>query len=210
MALVLLMVVGAAAVALLTGGSWRALAGLPVKGGRLVVIAVAAQLAGGWLAELTNHAGFYVVGLVLTALAGGAFCVRNLRILGVPLITAGLVLNALAVIANGAMPVSRAAAERAGVSLTTISAGSDPRHVVAGAHTRLRPITDDIAVPLPGLPEVISLGDALIAAGLAELVFCGMRSNRRRRGAPAVSTSAAPAVAWLERDLEPTRLTSST
>jgi hypothetical protein len=196
MALALLLAVTAAALGLRTGGSWKALAGLPIKGGRLVVIAVAAQLLGGWLAELTNLGGFYVAGLILTALAAGAFCVRNIRILGVPLITAGLVLNALAVSANGAMPVSRTAADRAGVSVATIAAGDDPRHELGNAQTRLRPATDVIPVPMPRFPEVVSLGDALIAAGIGELVFFGMhRPRRRRKPVPATAASRTPAVA---------------
>jgi hypothetical protein len=100
---------------------------------------------------------------------------------GVPLITLGLVLNAAVVALNGAMPVSTDAAARARVSVAAIAAGNDSRHSLANSATTLSSLGDVIPVPLPWRPEVVSPGDALVAAGLGELVLLGMR--RRRRGA---------------------------
>ena len=179
MGLSLVLLVGAAGLALLAGGSFAALSDLPIRGGRLVVIAVVAQLVGTGLARATGLPGFYPVGLALSALAALAFCVRNLRLAGVPLIALGLSLNALVVVLNGTMPVSIDAATRAGVSLHEIASGSDPRHSIAGPDTTWRVLGDVIAVPLPLRPEVVSPGDLLIAAGLAELVLLGMRPRRR-------------------------------
>jgi Family of unknown function (DUF5317) len=180
-ALALILLVGAAVVARAMGGSWSALANLPIKGGRLVAIAVLAQLLGGGLARLTGHSGFYAAGLAVSALAALAFCMRNIRLAGVPLITAGLVANALIVGLNSGMPVSIAAASRARVPITAIASGDDPRHTIAGYGTTWRTLGDVIPVPLPWRPEVVSPGDALIAAGLAEFVVLGMRPRRRRR-----------------------------
>ena len=154
---------------------------LRLRGRRLVVIAVVAQLPGAGVAEVTGTGWVYAVGLAVSALAALAFCARNLRVTGVPLVTAGLLLNAVVVGANAAMPVSIAAAARAGVSIDQIAAGNDPRHEIAGAGTHLRPLGDVIPAPLPVLPEVASPGDLLIAAGLAELVVLAMRRPRRRR-----------------------------
>jgi hypothetical protein len=179
-ALALILLVGAAAVALAAGGTWAALADLPLVGGRLVVVAVLAQLFGGGLARLTDLNGFYPAGLAISALAALAFCLRNIRLSGVPLVTLGLICNALVVALNGAMPVSASAAVRAGVPVAGIAAGNDARHRIAGTGTTLHDLGDVIPVPLPGRPEVLSPGDALIAAGLGELVLLGMRPSRRR------------------------------
>jgi hypothetical protein len=179
-ALALILLVGAAGLALAVGGSWAGLANLPLSGRRLVAVAVLAQLAGSGLASVTDRHGFYPVGLAISALAALVFCLRNIRLAGVPLVTLGLVCNALVVSLNGAMPVSTAAAARANVPIQAIAAGKDARHDIAGSATTLRPLGDVIAVPLPWRPEVVSPGDALIAAGLGEFVLLGMRPRRRR------------------------------
>jgi hypothetical protein len=193
-ALALILLVGAAALALATGGSWSAFAGLPIRGARPVLIAVLAQLLGSGLARLTDLHGFYPVGLAISALAALAFCLRNIRLAGVPLITVGLAVNALVVVVNGAMPVSTDAAARARVSVAPIASGDDIRHSIAGAGTTLRPFGDVIPLPLPWRPEVVSPGDALIAAGLGELVLLGMR-RRRAADEPRPAAKAPSAVA---------------
>jgi hypothetical protein len=192
--LALVLLVGAAGVALATGGSWARLARLPIKGRRLVAISVLAQLVGGGLAWITGLHWFYPAGLAVSALAALAFCLRNLRLAGVPLVTLGLVSNALVVLVNGAMPVSIEAAARANVPITTIAAGEDARHAIAGPGTTWRTLGDVIPVPLPVRPEVVSPGDVLIAAGLAEFVFLGMRSRRRRTNPAARNRSAGSVV----------------
>ena len=170
----LLTVVGAGVLALIAGGRLRAFTELHVRGLWYVVLAVAAQVAGGWLASGTGHSGFYTAGLALSAASGLAFCVRNLHLAGVPLITLGLALNALVVGLNAAMPVSIFAASRSGVPLTSIAAGNDPRHTIAGYGSTWRQLGDVIPVPLPVVPEVVSAGDVLVAAGLAEFVVIAM------------------------------------
>lgn len=183
MGLTLILLVGAAAISVAAGGSFAALSDLPIKGGRLVVIAVLAQLFGAGLARATDLSGFYPAGLVVSALAALAFCARNIRIPGVPLVTLGLLLNALVVSVNGAMPVSTSAAARANVPIRQIAAGDDARHSIAGSGTTWRVLGDVIPAPIPLRPEVVSPGDVLIAAGLAEFVLLGMRPRRRRRPA---------------------------
>jgi hypothetical protein len=126
--LALILLVGAAGIAVASGGSVAALGELRLRGTRLVVFAAIFQLLGGGLARLTNASGFYAAGLALSALAALAFCVRNVRIAGLPLVTLGLVANALVVVVNGTMPVSAAAARRANVPIAAIAAGTDPRH----------------------------------------------------------------------------------
>jgi hypothetical protein len=194
--LALVVLLGAAALAIALGGSWASLTGLRVRGGRLVAVAVAAQLLGSGLTQVTNVTGFYSAGLALSAVAALAFCLRNLSLAGVPLVTLGLLVNAVVVLLNGAMPVSIVAAARANVGIVDIAAGNDARHDIAGRGTTLRSIGDDIPVPLPWRPEVVSPGDVLIAAGLGELVLLGM-GPRRRSAKPADSTASRPAAVVL-------------
>ncbi|MBV9484754.1 MAG: DUF5317 domain-containing protein [Frankiaceae bacterium] len=179
MALAVILLGGAAVLAGLLGGSWANFSALPIRSSRLVAVAVAAQVLGNLLSRLTGLHGFYPAGLALSALTALVFCARNLTVAGVPLITLGLLSNALVVAINGTMPVSIDAAARANISVAAIAAGDDARHEIAGRNTTLRRLGDVIPLPLPVQPEVVSPGDALIAAGIGELVFLGMRGRRR-------------------------------
>jgi hypothetical protein len=177
--LVVLVVVGAAVIAAFAGGRWSAFASLHLRAMRLVVVAVAAQILG---AELADHAGkswCYTAGLAVSAAAALGFCLANLRIAGIPLVAIGLVSNAVVVARNGEMPVSIDAAHRAGVSTLSIAGHNDPRHTIAGKGSVWRTLGDVIPVPLPGLREVASPGDILVAAGLGEFVV--VTSRRRRK-----------------------------
>lgn len=170
MTLVALALVVAILAARRRGGTLAALARRPPVAARLVVLAVLAQGTGALLAGRG-----YPVGLALSAFFAAAFLVRNRGRAGLPLVAGGFVLNALVVAANGAMPVSGAAAQRAGVPLA-----ADERHEPATGATRLAPLGDVVPVPLPPRREVASPGDALVAAGLALYVFHGMRTGRRK------------------------------
>jgi len=174
--LAVVVLVGAVAAGLVAGGSWRRLVNLPLRRLSLVVAAVLAQ-AGGALVGLlgvADESASYVVGLALSAALALAFCAWNARVAGVPLVTAGLILNAIVVGANGAMPVSIVAAYHARVPIAAISAHTDARHEIAGVGTALPWLGDVVPVPLPLRPEVVSAGDVLVVAGLAELVVVGM------------------------------------
>jgi hypothetical protein len=173
--------VGAVAVGYALGGAWSRLTSLHLRWRRFVVAAVVAQLGGALVGVLGygDPRRAYVVGLATSALCAAAFCARNLRVAGVPLVTLGLVSNAIVVAANGAMPVSLAAANRADVPIIDIATGHDSRHEIAGPGTTLRFLGDVIPVPLPVRSEIVSPGDVVVAAGLAELVVMGMLRRRR-------------------------------
>jgi hypothetical protein len=174
--LAVVVLVGAVLAGLAFGGSWRRLVELRLRRLGLVAAAVLAQAGGAavGLLGVADESTSYVVGLAVSAALTLAFCARNARVAGVPLVTLGLILNAIVVGANGAMPVSIVAAYHARVPIAAISAGTDARHEIAGDGTTLRWLGDVVAVPLPVRPEVVSAGDVLVVAGLAELVVVGM------------------------------------
>ena len=180
MLLVLVVLATALVVGRLAGGTLTGLGSMRIRHAWLAAVAVALQgagaLAGGPLTA---------VGLGASALALGALLALNRGLRGTGLVALGLLSNALVVGANGAMPVSFLAAERAGVDVGHLSLGSDGRHELLGPDTRLPLLADVVPVPLPLRPEVHSPGDLGVAAGLAQLVVVGMRTGRPRREGPA-------------------------
>lgn len=171
MVVVVLSLVVGLVVGLLRGGRLDALARVRVVRPWLVLAAVCALLLG------LVGSGAHVVGAVASVLCVAAFLAANRRLPGLALVAAGLFLNTVVVVANGAMPVSRSAAARAGVSTDTLL--SDPRYVTADAGTRLEPLGDVVPVPLPLVPAVVSPGDVLVASGLA--LFAAVAPVRARR-----------------------------
>lgn len=185
MALVTVVLVLAALLGAAAGGRAAALSRVPLTGWRLLAGATVCQLGGSVIARTAGWSAAYEAGSVTAVLLLTGFLVSNTRLPGVPLIAAGLLLNLVAVLANGAMPVSRWAAGRAGVDLTGIAAGLDARHVVATSATSLRPLTDVVPAPMPWFPEVVSPGDVLVAAGLGLLLvtaLCWGQIGRRSGG----------------------------
>jgi hypothetical protein len=155
------------------GGRLGNLAHLRLQHGWLVVVAVAFQVMGAFAGG-----ALYPLGLAVSVALLVGFLVRNRGVRGTGLVALGLLANALVVGLNGAMPVSAHASGRAGVSTQDLLAGTDPRHELADATTRLRPLGDVIPVLLPGRPEIVSPGDVLVAAGLGQLVFLAVRRRQ--------------------------------
>lgn len=164
--LVVVAVLAALAWARLREGRLDRLAALRLREPWLLALALAAQVAGA-LAGGRLHA----VGLAASALLVLGFLGRNRRLRGTGLVALGLLTNALVVAANGAMPVSLAAADAAGAQVQAVRDGADPRHLPMGPGTRLRALGDVVPVPLPVRPEVVSPGDLLVAAGLVRLLL---------------------------------------
>ncbi len=173
--LVLLVLLAALVVGWACGGSLADLGELPLRRRRLVLLAVLAQVAGG-----LAGGGAYPVGLVGSALLAVAFLGSNRGVRGTGLVGLGLAANALVVALNGAMPVGAPAAARAGVSLSDVVYGIDRRHELADDDTRLPLLADVVPLPVPRLPQVVSPGDVLVAAGVGQLVVVGMGRGRRR------------------------------
>jgi hypothetical protein len=183
--LVLLVMVLAAGAALATGGRFGQLAGNTLTGVHWLAAAAIGQLLGSVFGGTA-----YLVGLLGSAVCIAVFLRMNLRHPGVGLLALGFFSNAVVVALNGAMPVSLAALERAGVGAAVVT---DPRHEVSDAATRLPWLGDVVPVALPGLGQAVSPGDVLIAAGAGLLLYAGMGGSGR------VPTTSAPV--W--DDLEP-------
>lgn len=160
----------------LLGGSLRRLESVRLRRVWLLVAAVVAQLVGAFTATGWAYAGVLVASLLLAV----GFLLANRTLAGRGLLGTGLALNALVITANGAMPVELSAATLAGVQTGPLVA--DARHEVGDAGTRLALLDDRIPLPLPLSPQVLSVGDVLVAAGAGLLVA---QSMRRRVAPPA-------------------------
>lgn len=198
MTLVVTALLAALVVGRLAGGSVERLGALPLRRRRLVGLALLAQVAG-----VVGGGPVHAAGLALATGLVLAFLLVNRGVRGTGLVALGLAANALVVGLNGAMPVSTAAAARAGVATADLAA--DARHEVADRSTRLPVLGDVVPLPLPLRPEVVSPGDVLVAAGVAQLVVAGMlRPLRPVPPLPAwVRSSGAPA--GRRRQLPPVR-----
>jgi hypothetical protein len=181
-----------------SGGSLSGFGRLRLRFPALVVAALAAQLLG------TVAGGpLHLVGLVVSLALALAFVLVNRALAGTGLVAVGLLGNMVVIGANGAMPVSLAAAERAGAPVEHLLAGTDPRHELQGDATRLSALGDVIPVRHPVRPEVVSVGDVLIASGLAQLVVVAMRSATRPAGPGGRSAAPSRRRGQLRRALPP-------
>ena len=175
----------------------------------LLVVAVLGGLVAGWLRQPIGARGvrphvrrlpLLALGAFGTALAQlleddaatvalGAslavllsFVAANAHLTGVVVIGCGLLLNLLAVVLNGGMPVRGEALVRAGVVeqaelATTTFRGA--RHLETRADSVA--VLGDI-LPVPVAREVLSFGDLIIVAGAADAVREVVRRRRRPWG----------------------------
>ncbi|MEE8442194.1 MAG: DUF5317 domain-containing protein [Dehalococcoidia bacterium] len=124
-----------------------------------------------------------------------AFVVANWRSIGIAVIGIGLVLNFMAIMANGGyMPVTEEALAKAGlqelaasVAVGEMVPGSKDIFVASGS-SRLYPLTDIVTVKWPW-PTVASAGDFIVGLGLVVVLIQGCRRLYVREG---VSSDKAP------------------
>jgi hypothetical protein len=76
-------------------------------------------------------------------------------------------LNALVIFLNNAMPVSRWAADIAGVA--SFGGELGVKHEIAGPGTVLGFLGD--VIPIPNTGQIVSLGDIVLAIGIGVLVY---------------------------------------
>ncbi len=186
--------------ALLAGGQLAAIGSTRFRVAALLGIVLCCQVAGVLLGRLGFPAGpAYAAACLVSAVLLVLVARSDGGLPGAELVAIGLFLNALVMAANVNMPVSDYAAAQAGAPA---SVATDSRHEPATAVTSLRLLGEVIPVPLPLRPEVVSIGDLLIAAGLAQLAFGAVKPYGRRprhvrsakapAKAPAVTASVVP------------------
>jgi hypothetical protein len=157
-------------IALLRGGRPMRLAQVPLRHAYLVVLGLGVQVVifSSWWSRLGGEPwipSLYILSMLILAV----WFVLNLRLPGMTVIGLGLLLNLVAIAANGGrMPTSSDALERAGMA-TRISNPQEATHAnssLANEETRLYYLTDIFALP-KGIPlaNVFSIGDVCVALG---------------------------------------------
>ena len=153
-------------IGLVTGGKIRHAAGRRVRWWPLLVVGFGLALAadrlmsGPW-----GYAAMIVGPVILLVWAAG-----NARLTGVGLVALGVAVNALVLTVDRGMPVERTALVRAAVIPSRVAPVSlvGRRHHVATAADHLRLLDDRIA--LGPSRQVVSIGDVILAVGVADLV----------------------------------------
>ena len=184
-------VVGGLLAGALLGGSLANLEHLSLRFASLVVLALLVQIVafspiGARLphdAVIGLHIGSYVLLLVCVA--------ANIRRPPVMVFGAGVLSNAVTIVVNGGyMPASRAALRLAGLPVSAIPHNNSE---LAASGDHLRFLGDVFALPhsLP-LANVFSIGDILIAIGLAWLIAEGMRGASEPAQVPVEPAPADP------------------
>ncbi|MQA99877.1 MAG: hypothetical protein GEU78_06230 [Actinobacteria bacterium] len=171
----------AALVARLRGGSLESLAATPFRWPLLLWTSLIAQIAfGAWDPEWLGSTGGLAVILATNVLVA-AFLAFNRRLPGMVLAAVGTMLNVLVIAVNGAMPVALGAAQIAGAGVRDLGI----KHEILDAETRL-PWLGDV-IPVPGLRVLISVGDVLLAIGIAWLVYRRTMAGAGEASEPAAS-----------------------
>ncbi len=155
----------------LTGGSLRRLGQIRVRWVWLGPVAVLVQTVLVTIApggSPTIHALIHIGTYALL----GTFLWVNRRLPGVPVISAGALLNAVTILANGGVMPAGARAER----LAGMVLGKGFHNSAVLAHPHLLWFGDIIPVPWP-LPNVMSVGDCVIYLGLLVLLHRVCRSD---------------------------------
>jgi len=177
---VLLLAVG---ISYLRGGRLHRIADAPLRHSWLLFAGLALQLlvdlgAGRGLLEGAGTVGYLL--LLASQLLVLSWVLANWQLSGMLLVGIGLLLNAVVIGANGAMPVDPEAIAALGIEGAEVAPG---KHVVLTEDTRLPWLADIWA--LPPLRSIISMGDVVLAAGLIPLTHALMSYRpaavRRRR-----------------------------
>ena len=176
MEIALVIAVLAVGVGVLRGGSLEQLAGTQFRAIPLLIAGIGLQILFSlWSPSWLNEAVSLGV-LISSNMLVLSFLVVNRVLPGVVIAAVGLVLNLAVISSNGAMPVSPDAARAAGARELVISEGAI-KHEILDNDTELGFLGDVIPIPWPGF--VISIGDIVLAAGIAVLAYSQTKSGPR-------------------------------
>ena len=170
-------------IGLVTGGRISGLAAIRIRWPGAIVggLVIQVVLFSPQVAARVGDLGPWIY--VASTMLVGAAVLRNWALPGMPVVAAGAACNLVAILANGgSMPASRAAIELMGGPGPAIQAGYSNSSIAADP--TLWFLTDVFAMPrwVP-LANVFSLGDLLIAGGIALVIVLAMRSARAATGA---------------------------
>lgn len=167
-------------VALFRGGKWSNLSTFKFKMQWLVFVAIILQVMifnpiWGKYQVLNLYTNYiYIVSMVLLI----AFALANIRVAGIKAIFAGMLSNAIAIIANGGYMPSDPAALKNLLSVEAMnqlqSGSASYNSVVINEQTNLKYLSDIIYIPNI---NVYSIGDVLIAVG-AFIIIQRIMMNR--------------------------------
>ena len=159
----------------LSGGDLRRLGGLRLRGIWLGPLAVVLQTALVTIAPGGSHTVHSAIHILTYALIA-VFLWINRRVVGTPIIAVGAFLNGLAITVNGGVMPTAATADR----VAGLSTGQGFHNSAVLAHPHLLWLGDIIPVPWP-LPNVLSVGDVIIFAGLLVLLHRTCHSREAER-----------------------------
>lgn len=171
-----LVVLVAALVPFLTGGSYRRLADAPWRWGGLLALGLGLQLlldTGAIPHSSWHNVGFGVLVASYVILVG--FCAGNVLMRGMAVVLIGVALNAFVVVIDQGMPVRIPPDWQHGQNAISATVKHHPRE--PGDH--LLVLTDIIV--LRRLNAIISFGDLIIAFGLVDATYWASRRARRSR-----------------------------
>jgi hypothetical protein len=170
---ILFVVVAAVVVGLLAGGSIRSFPTIALRWWQLAAIGLALQFA-----PISDRYAFAALVTSLALLIVFAFI--NLRSPGFILILMGLTLNAVVIVSNHGMPVTRAAlagSEGAVEVAAELRASGGTKHHLADGGSVLLPLADTIGIPAP-VGAVVSVGDVCLYLGMGWFVAAALRPRR--------------------------------
>jgi hypothetical protein len=172
--LVLLALAGGVMFGYAQGGRLAWLVRVPLRRNRLLLTAISLYVLGVLTGLLWEPMLGILSGLAWLTIAFYAWVNRAVQ--GLALVAAGLAANAMVLLLNGAMPLSVAAAERAGADSSALLIPTE--RVELGPDTLLPWLGKTVPIAFPPRPEVVSPGDVAVAAGLALAVTIGMTGRR--------------------------------
>ena len=163
-------------VGLASGGRLGNLSGIHLRWTGLAIVGFALQFVSG------PGAGIPLSCLYVSFVLLSIFAIKNIRIIGFPIILIGIAMNFLVIGLNQGMPGARQALEASGQAdtLDDLIDNPYPKHHLASEDDLVVFLGDVIALPQP-IGQAISIGDIFTYGGVGVVIIAGMRTPATRR-----------------------------